>query len=166
MRGEEEIRLLAASFLAGRAEAADEQLLLAEPELAAELERRLDACGVRLVREAGEAPLCVVEVDNDDLSELALACLARIAVSVQKPQAGRRARLDVRELWEEVGKPNGYTEAYVRRAGLGPLEQRKLVHVVKPEQAEEGPYVVAGPALRAIDGAHVARLLARLSDAA
>lgn len=151
MRSEEELRQICASLLAGVAETADEELLTAEPELLAEVERRLSAVGLRLVRSHGEAPFAVVEGAGEALSELSLACLALACVGLRDGQSGKRPRLAVKEIWERVGKKAGYSEAYLRRAGLGPLEQRGFIRVVKPEQRAADAYVVQGPAFQALD---------------
>lgn len=158
MRSEEEIRQFAAALIGGISDAADEEALCAEPELAVELERRLMSCGMRLVRSEGVAPFAVIEGAGETLSELSLACLALACVGLNE-RSGRRPRLDVKALWERVGKPAGYSEAYLRRAGIGPLEQRGFLKVVKPEQRAGAAYVVPGPAFKAIDiGAVKARI--------
>lgn len=163
MRGEEEIQRFCAQLLRGSAEAADEETLAADPELAAEVERRLAACGVRLVREHGEPPLTVIDDTEGALSELSLAVLALAVAALNRPaRGGRRPRLAFAAVAEQVGKPNGYSAAYVRRAGIGPLEQRGLVRLVKPEQSAADAYLVAGPALRAIDGDTVRARLAQV----
>lgn len=163
MRSEEEIQVFCALLLRNGAEASDEETLACDPEFAAEVVRRLDACGVRLVREPGEPPLTVIDDNDGSLSELSLACLALAAAALNRPaRAGRRPRLALAALAEQVGKPNGYSAAYVRRAGLGPLEQRGLVRLVKPEQSAADAYLVAGPALRALDGDTVRARLAQV----
>lgn len=164
MRSEEEIQNLCAQLLRNTAEAADEEMLAADPELGAEVERRLAACGVRLSREPGEPPLAVIDDTEGALSELSLACLALAAAALNRPARGsRRPRLALATLAEQVGKPNGYSAAYVRRAGIGPLEQRGLVRLVKPEQSASDAYLVAGPALRAIDGDAVRARIAQVT---
>lgn len=151
MRSEEELRRFCGTLLAGAAESADEELLIAEPELAAEVERRLAFCGLRLVRAAGEAPFAVVEGAGEELQELSLACLALACVALRDSSGGKRPRLAVKEIWERVGKKAGYSEAYLRRAGLGPLESRGFIRVVKPEQRAADAYIVRGPAFAALD---------------
>lgn len=147
---EVELRQLLARLLSGGAEVDDEELLASDQDLCFEVERRLEACGVRLHRSPGQAPLCVIEAENDGLSELARASLALCAVALRKkPGSERRPRIAVEELRQRVAP--SYTAAYLRRAALGPLEQRGLVRVVKPGQRAEEAYVVAGPALAAID---------------
>lgn len=164
MNDEQEVRALAARLLAGCGEQADEDGLVRDPELAAELQQRLDACGVRLVRVEGEAPRCVVDEAGDDLGELSLALLATCALKL-RPGGSRRARIDVDELWLQLGKPAGYSLAYLRRAGLGPLEVRGLIRVVKPAQRSSEAYVVAGPALAAIPAGQLEQRLRALSAA-
>jgi hypothetical protein len=164
MNDEEHLRSMCARLLCGAGEEGDEELLGADEELARELASRLAACGVTLVRNIGQAPLCVVEDSDDELPELALACLALCAVALQGAGSRRRARLTVTEIWQRVGQRDGYNEAYVRRAGLGPLEVRGLVHVTKPAQRAQDAYVTAGPALRAIDGSLLAARLRSLTS--
>jgi hypothetical protein len=141
------VRELCARFLRGQGEVDDERLLASDEELAREVAGRLDACGVLLLRRAEQPPLCVIP-DTSELPELALACLALCALALQAPG---RPRLSVHEIWERVGAREGYTEPYVRRAGLGPLEARGLINVTKPGQRAQQAYVTAGPALPAID---------------
>jgi hypothetical protein len=166
MRSEEELRGICASVLAGTAETEDEETLAAEPELAAEVDRRLAACGLRLIRARGQAPFAVVEAAGEALSELSLACLALACVALRDKQNGKRPRLLVHEIWERIGKKAGYSEAYLRRAGIGPLEQRGFVHVVKPEQRAADAYLVAGPAFTALDLDGVQARLRRLEGVA
>lgn len=153
---EEEIRALAARLLAGSGEEADEELLAAEPQLAAELAERLAACGVRLWRAPGQAPLALIE-DGEELPRLPRAALAHCALRLHPQAEGSERRVKVADLAELLG----YAESYVRRAVLGPLERRGLVRVVKPDQRAEGAYVVAGPLLAAVD---LAALRARLGE--
>ena len=153
---EEALQAFCGRLLTGGGEVEDEDLLAADDELAREVTARLGRCGVRLVRAAGEAPLCVVAASGDDLPELALACLALCALALQGAGSRKRARVSVREIWERVGHRSGYTEPYVRRAGLGPLEARGLIRVTKPAQRATEAYVTAGPALRAVDGEVIA----------
>jgi len=161
VKSEEELCLLCAHLVADRGDADDARALAADPELAAEIEGRLAACGLRLLVTA-ERPLVVLADDGDGLSELTLTVLARctLALAEPGPAAGRRQRLSVHALWQELGRPHGYTEAFLRRSGLGPLEARGLLKVVKPEQRAAEAYVVAGPALAAVD---VTELRARLN---
>ena len=160
---EEELRSLAARLLAGAGEQADEDLLRAHPDLADELVRRLEAVGARVVRAEGQPPLIVVSQPSEELSELALSCLALCALDLAGDSEGRRRpRVTVRKVWEQVGRARGYTEAYVRRAGLGPLEARQMIKVIKPEQRASDAYVVAGVAMRAIDADLLRRRLREL----
>lgn len=171
MSDELEIRRLAAVIIAGRGSLDDCQQLAGDPGLRSEIEGRLAACGLRLILRPQNVPLAVVaEPDEDDLSELALACLGRCLLSLGQRESGgeerRRPRIQVSALWEEVGKPGGYSEPYLRRAGLGPLESRGLIKVVRPERGGvAASYVVAGPALAAIDAGLVRRRLEELTRA-
>ena len=113
---------------------------------------------MRLVRDP-EGPLGVIPDGGEELSELAQKLLARCALALSETTPGRRARVSVRDLWAELGRSHGYSEAFLRRSGLGPLEARSLVKVVKPGQRAAEAYVVAGPALKGID---VGELRARL----
>jgi hypothetical protein len=142
---EAELRELCARLLLGRADAEDGRALGLDEKLAGEVGRRLASCGVRLHLE--EVPLAVVD-DAAELSELAEAALAILVLALAEPSEGR-ARIEVAELTRRLG--GGYSESYVRRAVLGPLQARALVKVVKPEQRAREAYVVAGPALAAID---------------
>jgi hypothetical protein len=166
--GEDELRTFAARLLAGAAEIADEDLLSAHPTLTDEISRRLAAVGARLVRNHGQAPLVVVSQPSEELTELSLACLALCALDLAEGDPDksprRRARVTVRKVWETVGKGRGYSEAYIRRAGLGPLETRQMIKVVKPEQRAGDAYVIAGPALRAIDVGTLKRRLTELRN--
>lgn len=166
MNDEQHLRSMCARLLCGTGEEGDEELLGADEELAREVTSRLAACGVTLIRNVGQAPLCVVEDSDDELAELAQACLALCAIALQGTGARRRARLTVTEIWQRVGQRDGYSEAYVRRAGLGPLEARGLVHVTKPAQRAQDAYVTAGPALRAVDGGLLAARLRSLTTPA
>jgi hypothetical protein len=147
---EPELRSLLARILCNESEAADEELMAADPELSHEVERRLEACGARLHRGHGTTPLCVIETEGDELSEIARAALALCAIAL-RPRSGEaaRPRITVDDLRRRIDASQ--SGAYIRRAALGPLEKRGLVHVVKPEQRAEDAYVVAGPALSAID---------------
>lgn len=160
---EDQIRETCGRLLSGRAESEDELLFRASPELASEVRSRLEAVGVRLHR-SEEAPICVVDDDAEDdgLAEISLACLAICALTLTGESGKSRARLEVKEIWKRVGERDGYTEAYLRRAGLGPLEKRGLVKVIKASQRASQAYVVAGPALSCVD---VDGLRARLSAA-
>lgn len=148
---ESDLRALLARILVGDAEEGDEELMSSDQELAQEVERRLEACGARLHRAHGKPPICVIETEADDLSEISRAALAVCAIAL-RPRPGdpdRRPRITVEDLRSRVD--GSHSSAYLRRAALGPLQKRGLVHVVKPGQRAEDAYVVAGPALAAID---------------
>jgi hypothetical protein len=167
--GEDELQAMCARLLARAGESADEDLLAAHPALADELARRLNAVGARLVRARDQAPLVVVSQPSEELTELALACLSLCALDLAEDaedagKARRRPRVTVQKIWEAVGKPRGYSEAYVRRAGLGPLEARQMIKIVKPEQRAGDAYIVSGPALRAIDVVMLRRRLTELRN--
>jgi hypothetical protein len=163
---ESELQAFCGRLLFGETEIHDEQTLADDQALADEITRRLNAVGVQLVRASDQAPLCVITQSDEGLSDLCLACLALCAISLQERDGRNRPKITVKEIWERVGKRDGYTEAYVRRAGLGPLEVRKLVKVVKPEQRASEAYVTAGPALAALDVALIEARLSALSVAA
>lgn len=160
-----ELRPFLARLLCGEAEEIDEETLAADPEFTAEVERRLAACGARLHRSHGAAPLCIVEGESDDLSEISRAALAVCAIALrsQPGQGERRPRISVEDLGRRID-PSQST-AYIRRAALGPLEKRGLVKVVKPGQRAEDAYVVAGPALAAIDGESLLAQLRKVGTA-
>jgi hypothetical protein len=158
VNSEQDLRAFCALLIADRADADDERALAADPAFTAEVEARLAACGLRIVRDL-ERPLAVIPDGGEGLSELSQKLLARCALALAETQPGRRARISVRDLWQEFGRPGGYSEAFLRRSGLGPLETRSLVKVIKPGQRAADAYVVAGPALKAID---VGELRARL----
>jgi hypothetical protein len=161
--GEDELRALCGRLIAGAGDEHDSMALAAEPGLADEVSARLAAVGLRLIRSERQAPVCVSEYGAESLSELSLACLATCVLELADAPASKRPRLPVSDLWSRLGRPQGYSEAYLRRAGLGPLEARGMIRVVKPEQRAQEAYVVAGPALRAIDSE---RLRARIKTLA
>lgn len=147
-----DLRLFLARLLCGEVDSSDEETLAADPEFSAEVERRLEACGARLHRSRGDAPLLIVESERDDLSEISRAALALCAIAL-RPRPGnseKRPRISVDDLGRRIDPSQ--SSAYIRRAALGPLEKRGLIKVVKPGQRAEDAYVVAGPALAAIDG--------------
>lgn len=159
---EEEIRSLCARLLSACAETEDTELLSANPDLEREVRERLEACGVSLVRPAGEAPLAVIRGGEEELSELSLAALGLAALVLNNGSSGSgRPKLALDDLVERLG--GEHSAAYVRRAVVGPLERRGLVKVIKPGQRVEGAYLVAGPALAAIDAEMVK---ARLQETA
>lgn len=156
---EQEIRSFCSRLLAGEGEIGDEELFTADEALGREVRARLEQCGVRLVRNRDAAPLCVIADAGEEMQELALACLALCALALHGPEGRNRAKLTVKEIWERVGVRQGYSETYVRRAGLGPLETRGLISVTKPGQRATEAYVTAGPALAAIDASLVEQRL-------
>jgi hypothetical protein len=148
---ESELRDICSRLVSCRSDEDDLQLLQRDPQLLNECRARLEAVGVRLhLPEQGSA-VCVVDDDGEQLSDLSLACLTICVLALQSSSGRRRSRIEISELHKRVGEPHGYSEAYVRRAGLGPLEARGLVHVVKAAQQAKLAYIVAGPALGAID---------------
>lgn len=155
------VRALCARLLAGQGDEEDRLQLAGDPQLHADCRARMDAVGVRLHLPEDGPALCVVDDDGEQLSDLSLACLTVCALALQAPSGRRRARLQIDELHARVGEPHGYSPAYVRRAGLGPLEARGLVRVVKAAQQATRAYVVAGPALGAVD---VAAIQAHLKE--
>jgi hypothetical protein len=160
--GEEELRSLCARLCAGQGEPADAETLLAEPELAAELRRRLHACGMKLVLAEGSAPVVVAECAEGELGELALAALALCALVLQPgARSAPRPRLSLASLTQRL--PGSHEPSYVRRAVVGPLEARGLVRLVKPGQRVADAYLVAGPALAAIDSSLVRARLEELA---
>lgn len=144
-RSETEIRELCARLLRDEGEAADEEMFVRDPELAAEVERRFAACGAMLGRIPDTAP--VINIPHELPSVLAAACLAVCKRELQQSGGRGRAKVLVSEIWEQVGRPYGFSEKYVRTAGLGPLEKLKYIKVVKPEQRTSGAYVHAEPRL-------------------
>lgn len=162
--GEEELRAFCGKLLSGAGEASDTETLLGDPDLAIEAGVRLAACGVKLIFKDGTPPLCVVPAP-EELPELPLACLALCVIALGGSSSGRRPRIDVKDLHARLGRQKMHSESYIRRAGLGPLEARGLVKVVKPEQRATEAYVVAGPALAAIDREAVAARLKALTKA-
>lgn len=152
MREEQEIRELCARLICQRADSTDAHALLEDEGLLLECRSRIEQVGARLHLPGQGEPICVVDDSgSEELSELSLACLTVCALALQQTSGRRRARLEVSELHRRVGKGGGYTEAYVRRAGLGPLEARGLIKVVKAAQQARAAYIVAGPALSALD---------------
>ena len=164
--GETELRALCARLLSGGGETADTEQLLDDEPLRRAVCARLEACGVQLILRDGQPPLCAIP-QPDELAELPLACLALCALTLTEQSGGRRrARLPVRALWERLGKPRGYSERYLRATGLGPLEQRGLIRVVRPQQRASEAYIVAGPALGAVDTDALRTRLRTLREAA
>ncbi len=149
---EEELRELCARIVSAQSERADEELLGSSSETVSEVESRLRACGMRLWRRGGEAPVALIAEERDTLSPLARSALAICALELHPEIAtAERRRIAVAELTERL--PGAHNQAYVRRAALGPLEHRGLIRVVKPGQRAREAYVVAGPVLGAIDQA-------------
>ena len=153
---EQQLRGLCARIVCGQAEPQDEDELARDPELAREVQERLERCGMRLFRQAGRAPLALVE-GVDELGRLQRAALAHCALRLHPDARGRAERVGVAELAELLSQK----ESYVRRAVLGPLERRGFVRVVKPDQRATGAYVTGGPLMRALD---IAALEARLGE--
>lgn len=165
--GEVELRALCGRLVAGHADADDRHVLATDLAVREEVVRRLAVCGCRLhlPADAQAAPVIVVDDPHGGgLGTLPLACLAVCAIALDRPvaQGKQKPRLTVRELWERVGRAEGVSQPHVRRLGVGPLEQRGLVRLVKPAQSARDAYLVAGPALAAVD---VDALRARLRSA-
>jgi hypothetical protein len=150
---EEELRAFIGRLLRGEGEEDDEQLLASDAQLLQEVQSRLERCGVKLIRNPDTPPRCVIAEPQDALPELPLACLALCALALHpsRAPASKQPRITVHDIWRRLGKRQGFTEAYVRRAGLGPLEARGYIKVIKPEQRASEAYVKAGPTMAAVD---------------
>jgi hypothetical protein len=161
--------------ICGRAPANEIADLATDPDLAAEVSRRLDACGLRLALVGGRYlvtgdPDLRHEVPEHSLSEPQTAALAHLymalVVAPHPDGESPRPRVDLRTFCREFGAPRGWSIDHVRRLVIGALSTAEYVRVVAPQGHRREAYVEAGPRMELIDRTRLMRLLERVDIAA
>jgi hypothetical protein len=143
---------------------------LRDPQLRLLVDERLDAVGFRVGLVDGVAWAVAradaFEDDEAGFSVAERAALALLAVELlvaPEPQAETRPRLTVTRFAELLGREQGWSKAWLRRAVLGRLERDGYIKVVAPGQRRSDEYVEAGPRLRLLDLRGLQRALEAVS---
>lgn len=142
--------------------------LLDDAELAEDVRRRLDLCGVELHHARAHGKFLVSGAGDlrdlgatGGLREPELAALAYLFVHLQEapaPGDGKPTML-VADFCDRFGTVRGWKRDFVRRAVLGPLERHEYIKIVTPGDRRSRAFISAGPRMALLDRR---RLLARL----
>lgn len=172
---DDEARRVCHQLICGRADLSDLPQLTEDPELAAEVQRRLDACGMQLQQARGwgrwvvtGAPELRSDAAGHGLNAPQLAALAFLFVHLAvapAPGDDETPRMLVSEFTAQFGKPHGWKADFVRRAVLGPLETMEYVKVVTPGGQRRQAFLTAGPRMALLDRARLLRRAERFLDA-
>ncbi len=153
-------REICLTLISGPVELTDARVraLRTDPDLAAEVRRRLDACGVALVAAKGFGRWAVVAAedlrDNADsgLSEQQRAALAHLLIALGPTGGGGEpAPLSVLEFCRTFGTPRGLRRETVRSTVLGALERRDYIRVHTPEGRRSDATITAGARMSLLD---------------
>lgn len=134
-----------------------------DPQLRAEIDRRLSLVGFRLTQSHGRlyAHAETLNEGAGGYSEPQLAALAQLAadlVIAPAPGPGTPSVL-VSDFHARFAAAQGWSKQWVRRAVLGPLERDGYIRVVAPGQRRTDEFIQAGPRLPLIDTGRLSRAL-------
>lgn len=166
-----EARRICHQLLCGSASLSDLPELQEDPQLAAEVGHRLQACGLELHQAKGWKRWMVTgaadlreQTKGHDLNQPQLAALAYLFTTLSAapaPSDEEVARMRVQDFTSGFGRSRGWKADYVRRAVLGPLERMEYVRVVTPSGSRREAYIQPGPRMSLLDRSRLLRHLER-----
>lgn len=172
----EQARRICHQLICGRTELSDLPELASDPQLASEVQRRLDACGLEIRQARGWGRWVITgagdlrdSTSGHGLNEPQLAALAFLFVQLDvapAPSDQDTPRMPVSDFTASFGRPRGWKADYVRRAVLGPLEALEYIRVITPGGERRRAYVQAGPRMSLLDRGQMLRRLDRAMDSA
>ena len=172
---DEEARRVCHQLICGRTDLSDLPQLQEDPQLAAEVQRRLHAVGLELAQAKGWGrwvvtgdPQLRAFSDGHGLNQPQMAALAFLLVSLDvapAPGDEQTPRMAVTDFTSRFARPRGWSADFVRRMILAPLEKQDYVRVVVPGGERRQAYITSGPRMSLLDRNRVLRRLERFLDA-